>query len=92
MAEGNVYASTRLARLYAYCRPPVHREVVALVERHLRASGWPPPGGPAPRALDIGCGAGLSTAGGAESPRRWDRLLPWILAGWVGIVTASMAW
>lgn len=62
MAEGSVYASTRLARLYAYSRPPVHTEVVALVERQLRVSGWPPPDVTTARALDLGCGAGLSTA------------------------------
>ena len=62
MADGSVYASPRLARLYAHSRPPVHREILALVARQLHASGWPPPGVTAARALDIGCGAGLSTA------------------------------
>jgi SAM-dependent methyltransferase len=62
MADGSVYGSTRLARLYAYSRPPVHPRVVALVAQHLHASGWPPPGVTSARAIDIGCGAGLSTA------------------------------
>jgi len=78
MAEGNVYASTRLARLYAYCRPPVHAEVVALVGRQLRASGWPPPGVTAPRALDVGCGAGLSTAALAPLARKSVGIEPMI--------------
>lgn len=55
-ASADVYQSTRLARGYAYDRPPVHREIIAQLREHLRLSE------PLPRALDIGCGAGLSTA------------------------------
>jgi ubiquinone/menaquinone biosynthesis C-methylase UbiE len=55
-ASADVYQSTRLARGYAYDRPPVHREIIAKLREHLRLSE------PLPRALDIGCGAGLSTA------------------------------
>ncbi|HXW05996.1 MAG TPA: class I SAM-dependent methyltransferase [Vicinamibacterales bacterium] len=50
------YQSPRLAAGYAFSRPPVHRHVIDLVREHLR------PDAHADRALDIGCGAGLSTA------------------------------
>lgn len=55
-ASADVYQSTRLARGYAYDRPPVHREIIAKLREHLQLSE------PLPYALDIGCGAGLSTA------------------------------
>jgi SAM-dependent methyltransferase len=55
-AAANVYQSARLARGYAYDRPPVHREIVAKLREHLQLTRR------LPRALDIGCGAGLSTA------------------------------
>jgi SAM-dependent methyltransferase len=52
-----LYGSDRLAAGYAFARPPVHRQIVArfaasevLAGRVIR------------RALDVGCGAGLSTA------------------------------
>ncbi|WP_051366054.1 class I SAM-dependent methyltransferase [Hamadaea tsunoensis] len=48
----DVYGGTRVADAYAFHRPPVHAPLL----RHL------PPGFRAGRALDIGCGAGLSTA------------------------------
>ena len=48
----SVYDSERLAAGYAFDRPPVH-------ERILRAAGL---AGRARRALDVGCGAGASTA------------------------------
>ncbi|QFY10730.1 methyltransferase domain-containing protein [Nonomuraea phyllanthi] len=48
----SVYDSERLAAGYAFDRPPVHRHILAPVR--LRR--------PAGRALDIGCGAGVSTA------------------------------
>ena len=48
----SVYDSARLAAGYAFDRPPVH-------ERILRTAGI---GRRARRALDIGCGAGVSTA------------------------------
>lgn len=55
-ASADVYQSTRLARGYAYDRPPVHPKIIARLREHLQLSE------PLPRALDIGCGAGLSTA------------------------------
>ncbi|KAB8195138.1 methyltransferase domain-containing protein [Nonomuraea phyllanthi] len=48
----SVYDSERLAAGYAFDRPQVHRHILAPVR--LRR--------PAGRALDIGCGAGVSTA------------------------------
>jgi SAM-dependent methyltransferase len=48
----SVYDSERLAAAYAADRPPVHQHI-------LRSAG---PGRQAARALDVGCGAGLSTA------------------------------
>lgn len=53
----SVYDSARLAALYAYDRPQVHRQVIQAVGELLHFTH------PVPRALDIGCGAGLSTAG-----------------------------
>lgn len=55
-ATADVYQSTRLARGYAYDRPPVHPKIIAQLREHLRLDA------PLARALDIGCGAGLSTA------------------------------
>ena len=55
-ASADVYQSTRLARGYAYDRPPVHPKIIAQLREHLQLRE------PLPRALDIGCGAGLSTA------------------------------
>ncbi|GAA3247633.1 class I SAM-dependent methyltransferase [Dactylosporangium siamense] len=48
----SVYDSERLAAAYAFDRPPVHQHILraARLDR------------PAHRALDVGCGAGLSTA------------------------------
>jgi SAM-dependent methyltransferase len=56
MAEGNVYESARMAAGYAFSRPPVHPRIIARIreDRLVRA--------PVARALDIGCGAGRSTA------------------------------
>jgi SAM-dependent methyltransferase len=56
----SVYDSARLAAGYAFDRPPVH-------ERILRAAR---PDGRAGRALDVGCGAGRSTAAIAPYARR----------------------
>ena len=50
----SIYDSERLARGYAFDRPPVHQAVIAAMREHLPQ--------PINRALDIGCGAGLSTA------------------------------
>jgi SAM-dependent methyltransferase len=56
MATGNVYDSPRMAAGYAFDRPPVHPHMVRAIGRHLRLAGR------LTRALDVGCGAGLSTA------------------------------
>jgi SAM-dependent methyltransferase len=48
----SVYDSERLAACYAFDRPPIHEQI-------LRSARL---GGRADRALDVGCGAGLSTA------------------------------
>lgn len=60
-ADSTVYDSERLARAYAGSRPPLH----AAICRRLVAAL--PPDFAARSALDIGCGAGASTAA----------LLPW---------------
>jgi SAM-dependent methyltransferase len=62
----SVYDSARLAAGYAFDRPPVH-------ERILRAARLD---GPADRALDVGCGAGRSTAALAPYARRVVGLEP----------------
>ena len=54
--SSDVYQSARMARGYAYDRPPVHQSVIAKLREHLQLSAR------LPRALDIGCGAGLSAA------------------------------
>lgn len=51
-----IYDSTRLAAGYAYHRPPVHQFIIKRIGEHLRLAGK------LPNALDLGCGAGLSTA------------------------------
>jgi SAM-dependent methyltransferase len=60
----HLYGTDRLAAGYAFARPPVHRQIVArlaatevLAGRVIR------------RALDVGCGAGLSTAALAQVAR-----------------------
>jgi ubiquinone/menaquinone biosynthesis C-methylase UbiE len=57
MTSTSIYDSARLARSYAHARPPVHQHVVEAIRRRLR-----PGGGTFDRALDVGCGAGLSTS------------------------------
>lgn len=52
----SIYNSSRLAAGYAFRRPPVHRSIVRQIAIH---SSVPATIG---RALDVGCGAGLSTA------------------------------
>lgn len=52
----SIYDSPRLAAQYAYDRPPVHPHIIRAIGEHLRL------GARVGRALDIGCGAGLSTA------------------------------
>jgi SAM-dependent methyltransferase len=55
-ARGEIYDSRRLAHGYAFLRPPVHPRVLALVAEDLHIDT------PVARALDVGAGAGLSTA------------------------------
>jgi len=52
----SIYESHRLAAGYAYDRPPVHRCIMQRVGEYLGITGG------LQRALDVGCGAGLSTA------------------------------
>lgn len=52
----SIYNSQRLATAYAFHRPPVHRGIIAELGKRLQFARRPV------RALDIGCGAGLSTA------------------------------
>lgn len=52
----SIYDSRRLATAYAFHRPPVHRGIIAALGKHVQFTQRPL------RALDIGCGAGLSTA------------------------------
>jgi SAM-dependent methyltransferase len=56
----SVYDSARLAAAYASDRPPVHERILATVGLAERAE----------HALDVGCGAGLSTAALAPLARR----------------------
>ncbi len=51
-ARTSVYDSERLAAAYAFDRPPVHQRILRSARLDRRAY----------RALDVGCGAGLSTA------------------------------
>jgi SAM-dependent methyltransferase len=51
----NPFGTDDMAAGYATSRPPVHRRVIEQAYRQLARSG------PFPRALDIGCGAGVST-------------------------------
>jgi SAM-dependent methyltransferase len=56
MAAGGIYESARMARGYAFSRPQAHRHIIRKIREDLQLER------PAARALDIGCGAGLSTA------------------------------
>ena len=55
-ARGDIYVGERLAHGYAFHRPPVHPRVLELVAQDLDIRT------PWRRGLDVGCGAGLSTA------------------------------
>ncbi len=55
-ASTDIYRSARLAIGYAYHRPSVHPGIIARIGEQLQLTK------PLSRALDIGCGAGLSTA------------------------------
>jgi ubiquinone/menaquinone biosynthesis C-methylase UbiE len=54
--SAKIYDSFRLAAGYAYDRPPVHRHIIQSVKEYIQLTGR------FPRALDVGCGAGISTA------------------------------
>jgi SAM-dependent methyltransferase len=56
MRSENIYDSARLAAAYAYDRPPVHQRILRTIADRLRITTR------RRRALDVGCGAGLSTA------------------------------
>lgn len=62
----SVYDSERLAASHAFDRPPVHQRMLESV-RLARPAG---------RALDVGCGAGVSTAALAPLAHRVIRLEP----------------
>ena len=53
---GHVYDSARVAEGYAFGRPAVHPRIIDFIGKYLASRV------PAGRALDVGCGAGLSTA------------------------------
>lgn len=54
--HSHVYDSARLAQGYAFGRPSVHPRIIDIIARRLASRV------PVQRALDVGCGAGLSTA------------------------------
>jgi SAM-dependent methyltransferase len=62
----SVYDSDRLAAAYAFSRPPVHERILPHARLDRRAE----------HALDIGCGAGLSTAALVPLARRVTGLEP----------------
>ena len=62
----SVYDSERLATAYAFDRPPVHEQILRSVRLARQAD----------QALDVGCGAGLSTAALAPLARRVIGLEP----------------
>ncbi|HEX4087906.1 MAG TPA: methyltransferase domain-containing protein [Trebonia sp.] len=62
----SVYDSERLAAAYAFDRPPVHERILQSARLARRAD----------RALDVGCGAGVSTAALATRARRVVGLEP----------------
>jgi SAM-dependent methyltransferase len=56
MSADDIYASARMAAGYAFSRPAVHPRIIERIARDRRIDRR------VARALDIGCGAGLSTA------------------------------
>ncbi|MGH3298748.1 MAG: class I SAM-dependent methyltransferase, partial [Trebonia sp.] len=62
----SVYDNERLAVGYAFDRPPVHERILRSADLAARAD----------RALDVGCGAGLSTAALAPLARQVVGLEP----------------
>jgi SAM-dependent methyltransferase len=63
-ADADIYDSDRLAKCYASDRPPIHTSICARLFAKL------PESNEIRSALDIGCGAGLSTAALAPHVRR----------------------
>ena len=57
MQSADIYDSARLASGYAFSRPPVHPLVIQRIEAHPTLAERS-----IARALDVGCGAGRSTA------------------------------
>lgn len=57
LPSGDIYHSARLAAGYAFSRPPVHPLVIERIAAHRTLDGRS-----VARALDVGCGAGRSTA------------------------------
>ncbi len=62
--DNRVYDSPRMAAGYAFGRPPVHPQIIDSIARHLGSRL------PVERALDVGCGAGVSTAALAPLARK----------------------
>ena len=62
----SVYDSERLAVAYAFDRPPIHKQILRSARLTRQAD----------RALDVGCGAGLSTAALVPLARRAIGLEP----------------
>ena len=62
----SVYDSERLAAGYAFDRPPIHEHILRSARLYRQAD----------QALDVGCGAGLSTAALAPLARRVTGLEP----------------
>ena len=62
----SVYDSERLATAYAFDRPPIHQQILRSARLDRQAD----------RALDVGCGAGLSTAALAPLARKVIGLEP----------------
>lgn len=71
MTSSDLFGSVAAAAGYAAARPPLHPRIVDI---GLRAIGWGR--GPVGLALDIGCGAGLSTEPLLEEARRCVALDP----------------
>jgi ubiquinone/menaquinone biosynthesis C-methylase UbiE len=69
-ADRTIYVSDRMAAAYAFSRPPVHLHVARRVAQYLAGAC------PVETALDLGCGAGVSTAALAPLARRAVGLEP----------------
>jgi SAM-dependent methyltransferase len=73
---GSVYDSERLAAAYAVDRPPIHERILRSARLGSASSDSARFEPIADRALDVGCGAGLSTAALAPLARRVIGLEP----------------